>query len=222
MSVTLYHIPDYASTIVHVALEETGAPFTLHPLDIEAGDLATPAFRAVNPLGLIPAMMTPQGPMFETAAILLWLVDTHGRLGPRHGEAGREAFLSWLFFTSNALHTAMMDHIHPERAAGEGLAPAIEAAALARLHDKAAQLDALIAREAPWWLSADRPGVLAPYVGTLLRWSAMLPADPALRFDLSRHPHLRAVLAAAESTPAARRVAHKDGLGPHPFTAPGA
>lgn len=222
MSVTLYHIPDYASTIVHLALEEIGAPFDIHPLDIEAGDLASPAFRAVNPLGLIPAVRTPQGPMFETAAILLWLVDTHGHLGPRHGEAGRAGFLSWLFFTSNALHTAMMDHIHPERPAGEGLAPAIEAAALARLHDKAAQLDALIAREAPWWLSADQPGVLAPYVGTLLRWSAMLPADPALRFDLTRHPHLRAVLATAEATPAARRVAQRDGLGPHPFTAPGA
>lgn len=220
MTITLYHIPDYASTIVHLALEELGVPFEIHPLDFDAGDLASPAFRAVNPLGLIPAMQTPQGPVFETAAILLWLVDTHGKLGPRHGEAGREAFLSWLFFTANTLHPAMMDHIHPERAAGEGLAPAIEAAALARLHDKAAQLDALIAREAPWWLSADRPGVLAPYVGVLLRWSAMVPADPAMRFDLSRHPHLRAVLAAAEATPSARRVAHKDGLGAHPFTAP--
>lgn len=220
MSVTLYHSPDYASTIVHFALEEIGAPYNVHPVDFDAGDLATPAFRAVNPLGLIPALMTPQGPMFETAAILLWLVDTHGRLGPRHGEAGREGFLSWLFFVANTLHPAVLDHIHPERAAGEALAPAIEAAALARLHDKAAHLDALIAREAPPWLSASQPGVLAPYVGLLLHWSAMLPADPALRFDLSRFPHLRAVLAAAESTPAARRVAQRDGLGPTPFTVP--
>lgn len=220
MTFTLFHIPDYASTIVHFALEELGAPFALRPLDIEAGDLASPAFRAVNPLGLIPAAQTPKGPIFETAAILLWLVDTHGRLGPRHGEAGREAFLSWLFFTSNTLHPAMMDLIHPERPAGEGHAPAIAAGALARLHDKAAHLDALIAREAPDWLSARQPGVLAPYVGVLLRWAAMLPEDPALRFDLTRHPHLLAVLAAAEATPAARRVAQKDGLGAHPFTAP--
>lgn len=221
MSITLFHIPDYASTIVHFALEELGTPFDLHPLDIDAGDLAAPAFRAVNPLGLIPAVRTPQGPMFETAAILLWLVDTHGQLGPRPGEKGREAFLSWLFFTSNTLHVAMMDLIHPERPAGEGHAPAIAAAAIARLHEKAAHLDALIAREAPAWLSAHQPGVLAPYVGTLLRWAAMLPEDPSLRFDLSRFPHLRAVLAAAESTPAARRVAARDGLGAHPFTAPG-
>lgn len=221
MTVTLFHIPDYASTIVHFALEELGVPFTLHPLDIEAGDLASPAFRAVNPLGLIPAVQTPQGPMFETAAILLWLVDTHGRLGPRHGEAGREAFLSWLFFTSNTLHVAMMDLIHPERPAGDAVAAEVAAGAITRLHDKAAQIEALLARGTPAWLSADRPGVLAPYLGVLLRWAAMLPEDPALRFDLARFPRLRAVLAAAESTPAARRVAARDGLGDHPFTAPG-
>lgn len=218
--VTLFHKPDYASTIVRLALESGGVPHDIVVLDIEAGDLAAPEYRAINPLGLIPALQTAEGPVFETAAILLWLVDRHPALGPGAGQPGRAAFLSWLLFVANTLHPAVMALLHPERPGGPDAAAAVAGQAAAQIARHAGAIDAMIARETPAWLSADGAGVLAFYIGILLRWARMLPDDPALRFDPGACPNLTAVLAAAESSPAARRVALLDGLGTRPFTAP--
>lgn len=222
MSYTLYHIPDWGSSVIRLMLEEIGVPYEIAPLDWDAGDFDSPAFRAVNPLGLIPALDTPDGPIFETAAIILWLNARHGGLCPAPTDPTRAAFLSWLMFTSNTLHQTVLTLIHPERIAGEAVQDIVQASALDRLQDQAAQLEAMLAAKDPDWLSPRKPGALGYYLGILLRWAAYLPEDAALRFTLSPYPTLRAVLAAHEDFPAARRVAEADGLGPAPFTAPDA
>jgi glutathione S-transferase len=219
MTLTLYHIPDWASTIIRLALEEIGQPYRVHPMDFDAGDFDAPAFRAINPLGNIPAMMTPDGPIFETAAILLWLNARHGGLAPSPDDPTRAGFLSWLFFTSNTLHPTVMAMIHPDRPAGEAAKAAVARVALEDLTLQAGQLETLIATQGPRWLTPAQPA-LGHYLGVLIRWAIYLPEDPALRFDLSPFPALTAMLAAHETTPAARRVATLDGLGPHPFTDP--
>lgn len=219
--ITLYHCPDWASTIIRLVLEDLELPHALIAIEPDAGDLASAAYRAVNPLGLVPAITTAEGPVFETAAILLWLVDRTGQFGPGPADPERAAFLSWLFFASNTLHVTVMDLIHPERPGGEASARAVQARAFEALNVQAAQLETLIGTRAPRWLAAEAPGVMGHYIGILLRWAAMLPEDPALRFDLRPYPALAAVLAAHEARPAALRVAAADGLGPSPFTAPG-
>ena len=219
--ITLYHAPDWASTIIRLALEEMALPHDIVLLDVEGGALDSPAYRAVNPLGLVPAMTTPDGPIFETAAILLWLVDRTGSLGPGPGDPDRAAFLSWLFFTANTLHVTMMQLVHPYRPGGEAVADAVQAQAFEALNRQAGQLESLITGPAPRWLSAAEPGVLGHYIGVILRWAMIVPEDPALRFDLRPFPALGAVLAAHEARPAALRVAIADDLGPTPFTNPG-
>ena len=129
MTLTLHHAPDFASTIVRFALEELELPHTLALVDIDGGALASPEYHQVNPVGLIPALETDHGPMFETAAILLWLVDRTGRLGPGPTDPDRGAFLSWLFFTSNALHQAALAMFYPHRPAGEANTDAARTAA---------------------------------------------------------------------------------------------
>lgn len=173
----------------------------------------------MTPLGLIPAMDTPDGPMFETAAILLWLNARNGGLAPAPQDPARAAFLSWLLFTSNTVHPTVMDLIHPDRPGGEAAAPEVARLSLERLTTQAAHLETLIATRAPRWLTPAMPA-LGHYLGILFRWAIYLPEDPSLRFDLAPFPALRAVLAAHEATPAARRLAIEDGLGPHPYTAP--
>jgi glutathione S-transferase len=219
VTLTLFHCPDWASTIIRLALEEQGQPYTLRPMDWDGGDFDAPDFRAVNPLGLIPAMVTPDGPMFETAAILLWLNATHGGLAPAPGDPNRAAFLSWLMFTANTVHTTVMTLIHPDRIGGPDACEEVARLALERLHVEAGHLETLLAPGAPLWLSPAQPA-LGHYLGILLRWAMILPEDAALRFSLSPFPALRATLAAHEGTAAALRVATLDGLGPTPYTAP--
>jgi glutathione S-transferase len=219
MTLTLHHAPDFASTIVRLALEELELPHVIALADMDSGALASPEYRRVNPVGLIPALETDDGPIFETAAILLWLVDKTGRLGPGPKDPDRGAFLSWLFFTSNALHQAALAMFYPHRAAGEANTAAAQAVAHDQIIARLGLIESLIASQSPRWLSADHPGVLGPYIGMLVRWLILLPPPP-YGLDLGRFPHLKAVLAAHESRPAALRVAEADGLGPTPFTNP--
>lgn len=219
MPLTLHHAPDFASTIVRLALEELELPFTLAIVDFDGGTLGTPEYRRVNPVGLIPALETDDGPMFETGAILLWLVDRTGRLGPGPDDPDRPAFLSWLFFTSNALHQAALAMFYPHRPAGEANTDAARAVAHDQIIARLGLIEAMIAAQSPRWLSPDHPGVLGHYIGILVRWLIALPPDP-YGIDLADFPHLRAVLMAHEARPAALRVAEADGLGPTPFTNP--
>jgi glutathione S-transferase len=221
MTLTLHHAPDFASTIIRLALEELELPHTLALADIEGGALASPDYRRVNPVGLIPALETDDGPIFETAAILLWLVDKTGRLGPAPHDPDRGAFLSWLFFTSNALHQAALAMFYPHRPAGEANTDASRAAAHDQIIARLGLIETLIATQNPRFLSADDPGVLGYYIGVLVRWLIMLPPAP-YALDLADFPALQAVLQAQESRPAAQRVAADEGLGAHPFTRPGA
>lgn len=220
MTLVLHHAPDFASTIVRFALEELELPHTLVIVDVAGGALMSPDYRRVNPVGLIPALETPDGPMFETGAILLWLVDQTGRLGPGTKDQDRGAFLSWLFFTSNALHQAALAMFYPHRPAGEANTDAARAAAQEQIVARLGLIEAMLGSQSPRWLSADHPGVLGYYIGVLVRWLMSLPPAPyGIRID--DFPNLKAVLAAHELRPAAQRVALSDGLGPTPFTHPG-
>jgi glutathione S-transferase len=219
VTLTLWHCPDWASSIIRLALEEIGLPHDLRPMDWDAGDFDAPAFRAVNPLGLIPALETPDGPMFETAAILLWLDARHSGLAPAPTDPARAAYLSWLIFVANTLHPTVMDLIHPDRPAGPAAAAEVQRLALKRLNVQAAHLETLVTTHTPRWLTPDQPA-LGHYIGILLRWAMYLPEDPACRFSLAPFPALHATLAAHQATPAARRVALADGLGPTPYTDP--
>lgn len=217
MSLILHHTPDFASTMIRFALEELELPHTIAMVDFEGGAQKSPEYRRINPVGLIPALETDEGPIFETAAILLWLVDKSGRLGAGPNDPDRAAFLSWLFFTSNALHTASIAMFYPHRPAGEANTDAVRAAAHDQLVVRFGLIENLIANQHPRWLSAEQPGVLGFYIGVLARWLTALPPEP-YRVDLGQFPNLRAVLAAHESRASVQRVAADEGLGAKPFT----
>jgi glutathione S-transferase len=217
----LHHIPDTAAMPVRIVLEHLGLPYQARLIDRAGGELASPAYRALHPLGKIPVLETPEGPMFETAALLLWLADTHGpgQLAPAPDAPNRGAFLTWLFFASSNLHPAVLDCFYSDRVAGPEAVPAL----LPRAADRAAQALAALeaaAGAAPDLFPTDRPGILPLYIGTLMRWQAQLPdGHPGLTRSQG-YPALRAALAASESCPAARRVAQTDALGPTIFTDP--
>ena len=217
----LHHTPDTAATPVRILLEELALPHAVRPVDRDGGELASPAYRALHPLGKIPVLETPEGPMFEAAAILLWLAETHapGRLAPAPGAQDRGAFLKWLFFATSNLHPAVMEIYHPDRVAGPEASAALIPLAAARAHEALTALEAG-AKAAPEIFPTDRPSVLGLYIGTLVRWLGQLPdGHPGLTRSAG-YPALHAALAACESTAAAARVAAAESLGPTIFTRP--
>lgn len=216
----LHYAPDNASLVIRLALEEMGVAYRTSLVDRASRQQDSDAYRQVNPTGLIPALETPDGPIFETAAILLWLSERHGKLAPQPGATDRAAFLKWLFFTSNTLHADLRMLFYPDRYAGSPAAIADFSAAtrarigghMSRLNDAAGSL--------PDWLRPDRPSVLACYLPCLIRWLALYPTDTAGWFDLAAYPALHDIAAAMEERPAARKAALAEGLGEAIFTKP--
>lgn len=208
----LHESPDSASTMVRLVLEELGVPYRARRIDRAAGELATTEYRSMQPLGKIPAMETPDGVMFETAAILLYLSETHGRLAPQPGSAERAAFLKWFFFTSTNIHPTLLEIYYPDRTAGEACADFVVTFASDRMKTLLTTLNDMVAAEAPSWLSTE-PSIFGYYLAVLMRWLA----GP---FPAGDYPALQAILAALEIRPAARAVAKAEGLGDTIFTNP--
>ncbi|MDW4550459.1 glutathione S-transferase family protein [Defluviimonas sp. D31] len=216
----LHYAPDNASLIVRLALEELGQTFETRLVDRSIRAQDGPAYRRLHPNGLIPALETPDGPIFETGAILLWLSERHGAMAPQPGAPDRAAFLKWLFFTSNTLHADIRLHFYPESHAGAAdcIAP-FAATTRARIAGHLAIAEALAARR-PAWLRPEEPSVLGLYLACLLRWLALYPKGGTGWFDLAAYPALQALALGLETRPAARKAALAEGLGETVFSNP--
>ncbi len=217
---TLRFSPDSASLIVRLVLEELGQPYEARAIDREAGELASPDYRALHPLGKIPAMETPNGPMFESAAILLYLSDRHPGLAPAPDAPDRAAFLKWFFFTSTNIHTTLMDVFYPDRVAGEAAAGAVLTHASARMQTLLTALNTA-AEENPSWLSSDQPSLLGYYIAVLMRWLGQNDPQSTGYVRAADYPALHRVLTMLQARPAALSVAKAEGLGQTIFTNPG-
>ncbi len=217
---TLHYSPDTASLIVRLVLRQLNLPFAARLIDRNAGALDSPAYRAMHPLGKIPAMETPDGPMFETAAILLYLSDRHPGLAPAPDSPDRAAFLKWLFFTSTNVQPTLLELFYPDRVAGPEHAAAVLTEAHIRMQTFLTLLDQMVARDRPDWLSDTKPTLLGYYLAVLLRWLASCPAGSPAHFTSAAFPALHRVLATLESQPAALEAALAENLGPTIFTNP--
>lgn len=219
MSYLLHYAPDNASLIPRLALEHRGLPYETRLVRRDQRAQEAPAYRRLNPLGQIPVLETAEGPIFETAAILLYLADRHGGLGPGPAEAGRGDLLKWLFFLSNSVHAAERMLFYPEKyIAAEALA-ALRAGMAAHLGRQFALLEAE-ARQSPL-LRGEAPTLLGFYAAALLRWPALYPRDADRGwFRLSDLPALRDLCLAIEALPATAALQSAEGLGRTPFSNP--
>ncbi|HEX9859462.1 MAG TPA: glutathione S-transferase family protein [Paracoccaceae bacterium] len=213
----LHYAPDNASLIVRLALEEAGLPYRTALVNRATRQQDSAAYRALNPTGLIPVLETPEGALFETGAILLWLADRTGGLAPAPADPARGDFLKWLFFLSNTAHADLRRLFYPGEYVPAGAEAGHHAIMAARMQRHFALLDAA-AQAQPQLFAA--PSVLALYVAALMRWSVLYPEGQDAWFRLADFPALASVVRALEARPAVTRAAAAEGLGRTPFTAP--
>ena len=224
MTYVLHYAPDNASLIVRLVLEEMGLRYETRLVDRAARAQDSAAFRRVNPAGLIPALETPQGALFETAAILLWLADTHGQMAPAPNAPKRGPFLSHLFFVSNTLHAQMRMTFYPDKYVGND--PDLQAQLQATLQspdDRAMTLRNALSLMDRWCGAHSDPAassVIDCYLACLLRWCALYPKGRSDWFALSDYPALSALAKSLESRHSTHAAQAAEGLGPTPFTAP--
>lgn len=217
---TLHYAPDNASLIIRLALTELGQPFRTHLVDRSVKAQRAAAYTALNPAGRIPTLETPDGPISETAAILLWLSDRHGQLLPQAGAADRGAALNWLFYLSNTLHPDMLMLFYTKRYGPAAQIPALRATACERLTRTLDTLHDDARARLPGWLCGDAPSALDLYLAAALRWMRLYPADHADWLDMTRYPAFQDMCQRLDARPSVAALCAAEGMGPMPFTTP--
>ena len=84
---------------ISILLEELGAEYSVHPIDITEGEQHDPAFLEISPNNTIPAIVDRENGihMMQSGAIMLYLAEKHGRFMP--GETGqRREAMEWLMW----------------------------------------------------------------------------------------------------------------------------
>ena len=214
--ITLHYLPGAASLAVHCLLRELDAPFTLQLVDRANDGHKSPAYLKLNPNGLIPVLVDGELVMYETAAILLHLADTHptASLAPSLGSAERAHYYKWMLWLSNTLQATLIHYFYPERWVDEGHA---EGAAQVKLHAESKVVaclkqidDQLAAHGGPWLLGAHYSAA-DPLAFMLCRWTRNFKSRPARDFA-HIGPYLQRMLA----RPALQQVFKVEQL-PPPF-----
>lgn len=106
----LYEFPPTRSNRVKWALEEIGTDYETRTVDLLAGEQDRDAYRAIHPLGVVPAFETDRYRIFESVAILLQLLDEYPDegLAPAIATAERAVYYQWCIFAGAELDPAIM------------------------------------------------------------------------------------------------------------------
>ncbi len=104
---TLYLAPGASSMAPHIALQECGARFTLHPLSLARRETRQPAFLALNPEGKVPLLLVDGVALTEVAAILFYLARRYPAAALWPEDALQQAqVISWMSFLASTVHPA--------------------------------------------------------------------------------------------------------------------
>jgi GSH-dependent disulfide-bond oxidoreductase len=122
--IRFYFHPTPNPAKIALFMEEACLPYDVIPVDTSKGEQHTPAFRAINPNGKVPAIVDTEGPggkearVFDSTAILIYLAEKTGKFLGKPEE--RPELLSWLLFIASGLGPFSGQSVHFQFAAPEG------------------------------------------------------------------------------------------------------
>ncbi len=196
--VQLHYFPSTASMAPHILLEEIGAPYERVLVDRTQGVQKTQQYLQLNPNGLIPAFTDGDLVLYESAAICLYLCDSHpeAALAPPLGSAARAHFYKWLIWLTNTLQATLSVYFYPERwmnASNPAGAAELKVHAEARVRVLIDQLDSELGRHGGPWLLGEAYTAVDAYTLMLCRWTRNFGQPARTRPQLG--PYLQRVLA---------------------------
>ena len=195
--VTLYHSPNTRSTGALILLDELGAPYDLHVLNMKAGEQRQAAYLAVNPMGKVPALRHGAAIVTEQVAVYLYLADLFAEAGlaPQIGDPLRGPYLRWMAFYAACFEPAVVDRFRKNDPGSQTMSP---------YGDYDTMLATLVGQlaKAPYLLG-ERFSAADVLWGTALGWTTMFELVPKL-------PEIMDYVNRVRSRPAAMRVQAKD------------
>jgi glutathione S-transferase len=110
-TITFFHSPQTRSGGTLALLTELQAPYTLHVIDMKAGENREAPYLAVNPMGKVPAILHGGALITEQVAIGIYLADLFPEAGitPAIGDPLRGPYLRWYVFYAACFEPAVID-----------------------------------------------------------------------------------------------------------------
>ncbi|HXZ15450.1 MAG TPA: glutathione binding-like protein [Roseiarcus sp.] len=183
----LFFSPLACSMSSRIAFAEAGAPVDFIEVDpLTKRILATGEdYRAINPLGYVPALRLDDGTVLtENSAVLQYVADAHPAAGlapPESDRLERAKLRQWLNFISTELHKGLMTPL-----LGRETPPEVKSWAAKKFGPRLDYLnDKLAGRE----FLLDRFSVADAYLATVLNWTQATP-----EIDLAAYPNVKAYL----------------------------
>ena len=193
-----YTHPQSRGRLTRWMLEEIGQPYRTDVLEYGT-TMKAPAYRAINPMGKVPAIRHRDTVVTENAAICAYLADMFpaAKLAPPPGDARRGPYYRWLFFAAGPLEAAVTDKalgfvVPPERERMVGYGTLAET--LAALESALSQGD---------YLAGDSFTAADLYVGAYLGFSMMFGT-------IDKRPVFERYASRLAQRPAAVRAAQLD------------
>ena len=121
-----YYHPMSRAVTTHWMLTELEAEHEQVIVDFLAGENDTPEYRAINPMGKIPALVDGDVVVTETAAICAYLADKFADKGlaPSTSSKQRGRYYRYLFYPGTTLEPmfsfTQLEVAHPPQSAGWG------------------------------------------------------------------------------------------------------
>lgn len=179
---------------VRWTLEELGQPYAVRLVSFRA--MKEPAHRAVQPFGQIPTYEDGSVALFESAAIVLYLAERHGRLLPDDG-AGRARVIAWMFAAGDTVKAPIVEREGAMLSERDKSWYADRLLVLdSRVRTRLGDLSSRLGEAA--WLEGDFSAADIMMIGLLRR--------PAASSFLAEFPNLAAYIARGEARPAFRRA----------------
>jgi GST-like protein len=129
--IEFYYWPTPNGHKIAIFLEESGLPYTIHPVNLRKGDQFKPEFLAISPNNRMPAIIDRNPAdggeplaIFESGAILIYLAEKAGKLLPTDLHA-RFDVLQWLMWQVGGLGPMAGQNHHFAQSAPERISYAM-------------------------------------------------------------------------------------------------
>ncbi|MDH3946220.1 MAG: glutathione S-transferase family protein [Chromatiales bacterium] len=147
------HRNSYAMS-THLLLEELGIDYAVTWFNVHKPEEFPADFLQLNPNARVPLLITPDGPIYESAATMMYLSEKHsGQFMPATHDSKRGQFLQWMFYLMSTFQPEVLIQFNAERYFPEevSMQQALKSASLRELETLWHIIDDAL-KPGPWFL----------------------------------------------------------------------
>ena len=194
------HKNSYAMT-THLMLEELGVDYAVSWFNVHKPEEFPAEFLQLNPNARVPVLLTPDGPVYESAATMMYLSEHHDNLFmPATNDHRRGLALQWLFYLMSTFQPEVLIQFHAERYFPDdpAMQQALKSASLHEL-EKLWQVIEAALDPGPYFLGEDYSICDMLFLMQAI-WKENQPSD------LSHYPNSIRMMQTAFARPAVQRI----------------